>query len=65
MVGWLVLYLNDQEDIGRRVCDGENGRTGQSGYGYVRSVWFKQPFHLVCVQVEVEILRDLLEARLR
>lgn len=58
-------YLNDQEDISRRVCDGENGRTGQSGYGYVRSVWFKQPFHLIRVQVEVEILRDLLEARLR
>lgn len=57
-------YLNDQEDIGRWVCDGENGRTGQCGYGYVRRVGFKQPFHLIRVQVKVEILRDLLEGRL-
>lgn len=57
------LYLNDQEDIGRGICNGENSRTGQGRNGYVRRVWFEQPFHLVRVQVEVEILRDLLKGR--
>lgn len=37
----LLQYLNDQEDICRRVRDGENGRTGHGGYGNVRGVWFK------------------------
>lgn len=58
-------YLNDQKDIGGRVCDGENGRTGQCGNSYMRCVGFKQPFHLIRVQVKVEILRDLLGGRLR
>lgn len=56
-------YLNDQEDIGRGVCDGENSRTGQGRNGCVRCVWFEQPFHLIGVQVKVEILRDLLKGR--
>lgn len=58
-------YLNDQEDICRRVCDGKNSRPGQCGNGNVRCMRFKQPFHLIRVQVEVEILRDLLEGKLR
>lgn len=37
----LFQYLNDQKDICRRVCDGENGRTGHGGYGNVGGVWFK------------------------
>lgn len=53
-------HLNDQEDISRGVGDGENSGTGQGGNGRVRCVWFQQPFHLLRVQVEVEILRDLL-----
>lgn len=56
-------YLDHQEDIRRGVCDGENGRTGQGRNGCVRRVWFEQPFHLIRVQVEVEILRDLLKGR--
>lgn len=63
--GFFFQYLNDQEDISGRVCDGENCRTGKCGNGCVRCVGFKQPFHLIRVQVEVEILRDLLEGRLR
>lgn len=37
----LFQYLNDQKDICRRVCDGENGRTGHGGYGDVGGVRFK------------------------
>jgi len=58
-------YLNHQEDVSRRVRDGENGRTGQCGDGHVGCVGFEKSFHLIRVQVKVEILRDLLEGRVR
>lgn len=52
-------YLDDQEDVCRGVCDGEDGGAGEGGDGRVGNVGPQQALHLIGVQVKVEILRDL------
>lgn len=49
-------YLDDQEDVCRGVCDGEDGRASQGGDGCVGDVGLQQALHLIGVQVKVEVL---------
>ena len=45
--GRLKAYLDDQEDIGGGVGDGEDGGAGHGGDGRVGGVEFQQSLHLI------------------
>lgn len=52
-------YLDNQEDVRRGVCDGEDCRASEGGDGSVGVVGTQHVLHLVRVQVEMKVLRNL------